>query len=135
MTGLWKDMWIKFRDVVGGLNESLRTEEAGFVVRVDHHATDIFPFRAWASYSPASSPGDEQLVLSLDFKRDGDEVHGHVDIARGDGLVLADEQVADAFDETSSDAPEAILRAAERLQRFVEAHRPLIQSELGRPRP
>lgn len=131
MTGLWDDMWTKFRDVIGRLNDSLGVEEAGFVVRVDHHATDVFAFRGWASYSLASSPGDEQLVLSLDFKRDANEIRGHIDLARGDGLVLSDEQVVEPFDETSSDAPESIRRAAEGLQRFVEAHRSLIQSELG----
>jgi hypothetical protein len=111
VTGLWDDTSTNFRRVVGRLNESLRAVEAGFVVRVDHHTTDVFPFRGWASFSPASSPGDEQLVLSLDFKRDGNEIHGHVDLARGDGLVLADEQVVGPFDETSIDAPDAIRRA------------------------
>jgi hypothetical protein len=119
MTGAWDAMWVRFREVVDLLNESLGVEEAGLIVRVDRHANEGFPFRAWASYSPASSPGDEQLVLSLDFKRDGSEVLGQIDIARGDGLVLAEQQILEPIEELSATAGEAIRDAGERMKLFV----------------
>jgi hypothetical protein len=130
---IWDSIWIRFREVVDHLNKALGADEA-FIVRVDHSTSDAFPFRAWASYSAPSSPGDEHLVLSLDFKRDAGEVRGHVDIARGDGLVLADQQIIDSIDEGSAGASEALRSAADAVERFVMAHRSLIESELKRER-
>jgi hypothetical protein len=67
----WDQVWVVFQESVGRLHHAAEPEGRGFVVRLDRYANETFPFRAHASYSPASAPGDEELVLSVDFKRVG----------------------------------------------------------------
>jgi hypothetical protein len=133
VTRIWDELWLNFHSLVGTLNETIRPEDAGFVVRVGRHANDTFPFRAWASYSPASSPGDEELVLSVDFKRTGPKIEGHVDLARGDGVVLAGQELGEPFNE-ETEAVNAAVRAADAaVQQFIATHRELFESTLRRP--
>lgn len=132
MTSAWDEFWLSFRALVEELNETVGAEEAGFVVCVDRHVNDAFPLRAWVSYSPLSSPGDEAVILSVDFKRAGPKVKGHVDLARADGFVLAEQRLAEPFEENSAAADDAIRAADAAVQRFAMTHCKLLKRELNR---
>ncbi len=128
----WDHIWETFRALVQDLNDSLGVEARGYIVRLDRHSNDVFPFRAWVSYSPAAEPDQEQLVISLDFKRSGHAIVGNIDIARGDGYVLADQAEFDlgGNDGGAGDAAAGIERA---LGTFLADGRRLLEAEL-RPR-
>lgn len=132
MTTGWDRLWMEFKTLVGSLNDTVRPEERGFVVQVARSENDVFPLRAVAAYSPAASPGDEALVLSLDFQRTAGRIEGRVDFARGDGSVLADAPLVDQFAEADAPSDAAIGLATASLQQFLAAHRELVEQELLR---
>jgi hypothetical protein len=89
----WDSIWERFVAVVDRLDARLQPNGRGFVSRVERNANDVFPLRALVSYSPVGSPGDERLVISVDFQRVSGMVVGRADLARGDGSMLADEEI------------------------------------------
>lgn len=134
MTAVWDRLWLDFQTTVEVLNKAVKPEDRGFLVRVERSDNDVFPLRAVATFAPLSSPGDEALVLSMDFRRSEDRVEGHLDLAHGDGLVLADEPLGVA-PETDPAALDSSLRAARsKLERFVRMNQSAIERELSRLR-
>lgn len=130
----WDSLWAGFREDIDDLDRALGLMD-DFAVRLDRSANDRFPLRATASYSPRSSPGDERLVVSLDVKREGGRIVGSVDLARGDGRVLARQQVVDGVDERTIVAEQKLRDAAQAVTRFVTENRSVIDLELrGSPR-
>lgn len=132
MTTIWNDVGDRFLEFLRELSTELGAPEKGFRVAVDRYANESFPLRAGVSFSPLSAPGDEQLVISLDVKRSGDALEGTVDIARGDGLVLAEQQVLEAPEaEVGSEKIRELAHTAEQAaEDFLQAHAKLLSSEL-----
>jgi hypothetical protein len=124
-------IWGSFAAAVEQLNAVVRPEEHGFISRLERSASDRFPLRALASYSPAEAPGDEQLVISLDVGRERTTITGHVDLARGDGLVLADAEVLPSVTEDAIAASPSMLADTETaVAEFVARQEDAVLSEL-----
>ncbi len=136
MSTIWDGVGERFEEFLRHLSHDLRAADKGFRVATDRYANDSFPLRAGVSYSPLTSPGDEQLVISLDVKRSGDVVEAIVDIARGDGFILAEQEILRANESRAQ--PEELgeqARAAERkAEEFLRSQTTLLSLELDRAR-
>lgn len=132
MSASWDQLWSEFAAAVERLNAAVHPESRGYLPKLERSANDAFALRALVSYSPIAAPGDERLVISLDVSREGPDVIGYMDVARGDGFVLAEEEVVHRISEAELAGSPAVLDGAtEALASFVEQQYDTLVLELG----
>jgi len=131
MTDAWMRIGEAFVRAVDRLNEVVCPDDRGFVSRVQQTSNDTFALRALVSYSPRSAPGDEHLVVSLDFRREGQNVVGQADLARGDGFVLDESEILAASPERRFAMSVADVETVEKaVEEFVGRQLEVLRSEL-----
>src|SRR4051812_30485611 len=129
MSDPWRDIAAQWTNVTNSVAHDLRAANPGFWFQAGHHATEAFAFRGWASFSRNGEAGEEDLSLTIDFKRVEQGLKVKSDIARGDGYVLADGPNRLIADDSAS-ISDAFGEAA----MFLKSQRDLMAGELV-PRP
>jgi hypothetical protein len=127
----WEHAWDTINDGFVRVAEELRACNRFLWWSCGHGENETFPFWAYASFNRAGAAGEEDLVLSLSFKRAERRLNFSCDIARGDGEVLA----GGPFASTSLLVDVSALRdwIIERVDEglaFIERERELLESEL-----
>ncbi len=130
MTVALDPIWEVFEAAVHRLNERLAPEALGMVARVQRSSNDVFPLRALVSYSPSATPGDEQLVISVDFRYDGPAIVGTADLARGDGVVLDEAELPAISRDDPAAAASEVTAAGSAVGSFVARQYDTVLSEL-----
>lgn len=136
MTGLpsvWEEVWDRLNVFLLTVVESLRPGNAALWYQIFHSENEAFPFRGGISFvrsgDPASS--DEDIVLSLDFKLAEGLLRATVDIARGDGEILAEAAVAAIRLATdTAGLRQAICDAELAAESFIREQQTLLEKEL-----
>jgi hypothetical protein len=123
-------IWEAFEAAVDRLNERFRPEGFGMIARVQRSSNDVFPLRALASYSASATPGDEQLVISVDFRYNGSTIVGTADLARGDGVVLDEAELPAIGRHDPAVAAGEVTAAAHAVATFVARQYDTVLSEL-----
>jgi hypothetical protein len=96
---------------------------------VGHGSNEPFPLRVYLSFSRTGGRGSEDLVISADVWADAGALVLSADIARGDGLVLA--EVPSQRLQAGDDVTPQVLDWVDRVTSFVAANRGLLAAELS----
>ena len=123
---VWEELWDGLNDFYVVLVSQLAACNERLSGRVSHQETRVFPFTGYVSISRDGS-GDEDLVLEWAVQRRDDRLRVTADIARGDGMVLA-ELPAGEFVEPVEHS--RIVEEQERAVRFFRSHLELIKQEV-----
>jgi hypothetical protein len=128
---VWQEVWSHLRRRLERTAASVRACNSRFRWNLGRNGTDRMPFRAWAAFSRDGRTGEEDLVISVDVRRDGERLVVMCDIAR-DGLdVLAQAERSEVdWGQGEEAARGAVLAAEARIEEFLERHLPVIQAEL-----
>ena len=113
------------------LIDTLRQHDENRWTQVGQDSNELFPFRGWASLSRDATP-NEDVAISVDFRRVDGGVEYRADIAHGDGLILA-ETPAETIELTDDPAAlrAAVSKAMDAVDAFVGAHEDLVVKELS----
>jgi len=96
-------------------------------VRTGVQRTDAFPLSIYSTYSRSGDAADEDLVITVDVRLKPRTVI-QIDIARGDGFILAEE----SYDcSGAADASAALAMALPGLTRFLQSSGNVLARELG----
>lgn len=130
-TSPWEALWDRLNDRFAAIALMLRECNPRLWWSAGHHATEHFPFSAWASFNRTGTAGEEDLVISVTAKLMEGSLVLASDISRGDGLVLADgpERRIRLATDTGTVAA-AIADAGRDLDVFLEDHAGLLREEL-----
>lgn len=122
---VWEEVWNRLNGCFADLAGVVGAQNSKLWWRSGHHANSDLPFRAWASFSRQGIPGEEDLVISVDFKKIEHGLEVTTDIARGNGVILAEAPVEwiALFTDTGSlgSSIVAVQRACEDFLRGQEA--------------
>jgi hypothetical protein len=90
MMSVWEEAWERLNVELVRVASEVMTKSQLFWWRAGHDDNEAFPFRAHMSFGRLDgAPGEEELVVSVDFhKRDG-LLTCATDICMGDGQILA----------------------------------------------
>ena len=86
----WEDLWKRLNDFFGVLVDELRACNEGLGSLPWHHQTTAFPFTGGVSLCKVAPSFDEDLVLTWSVAWREDRLIVTADVARGDGMVLAE---------------------------------------------
>jgi hypothetical protein len=125
VTVIWDDAWTRL--------SAAYTWLAGEVVRVNPkvHFTSLrtagatFVFGAYVSFSRLGVPGEEDLVVSVNCKREGEGLRLTSDIATGDGMILAEGPRANIGEVAAE-----LMGWVALVDDFVRSHRALVCDQL-----
>lgn len=133
MTMNWEPIWARVRGIFQQLADDVARVNAAARSTSGRTATDVFPFGAYLSFSRSGEPGAEDLVVSVDCKRDDEALVLSCDIARGDGDVLAEAPAVTVGlgEDAPARAVAAILAWLVGVEEFVASHRMLVCRELA----
>lgn len=90
MTSVWESAWDVANDAFCSLAEDLREGNPDIWWECGHRQSDAFPFSAYASFSKEGIAGEEDVVVSMSFKQEGEVLVFTSDIALGDGQIIAE---------------------------------------------
>ena len=121
----WDWMWERFIAALEAEIETLRAEYPSLAARWGHYSTPTFPFRGWAVLGLGEA--DELLDLSVDAISKDNSIDITADLARTDGVVLAD---APGWRVAGEDDAALVGDVAEGLERFVRDQHSVIVAEL-----
>jgi len=125
---VWENLGVVFRWLV----EQVTQVNAVAWSSSGRTSTDVFPFGAYLSFSRSGEPGVEDLVISLDCKRVGEELVLSSDIAAGDGYVLADgPTVRIRLGDAIGDAPPEVSAWVDSVADFIRSHQRLVCARLS----
>jgi hypothetical protein len=131
MTPDWDGVWEKLSAVFRRLADEVARENAAAWSASGRTSTDVFPFGAYLSFNRSGEPGVEDVVISVDGKRDGGEIVLSIDIAAGDGLVLAEGPAVRMREEAIGRKSLELAAWVDGVARFIQLNRNLIRSRLG----
>jgi hypothetical protein len=104
----------------------------GLMVRTGRDGNDRFALREWTSFVRRDTPGDEEIVISLDITTEVDGYRAQADIARGDGYVLAASAVETIVLSDDTDTLRAnALKAMRSVETFLATNKELLSGELA----
>lgn len=86
----WEALWMRVSTRLTEVTKKVTAAHPAAWSTISRNGTDAFPFRAAASFGRTGEPGVEDVVVSVDCRVQGGNLRASVDVARGDGLVLAD---------------------------------------------
>ena len=90
MTWAWESAWDSVNNEFTRVAEIVRACNPNLWWECGHQENESFPFRAYAAFNRHGSPGEEDVVISFDFKRSERGLMFTSDVCRGDGEILAD---------------------------------------------
>lgn len=90
MSWSWEPAWDAINDGFARVAADLQERNSALWWNCGHADNEAFPFWAYASFNRDGMAGEEDLVVSLSFKRADGQLAFTSDIARGDGEILAD---------------------------------------------
>ena len=126
-------MWLKGR--FEGVAKELATKNSQLRWSMGRSDSKFFPFRAYASFSKKGIAGEEDIVISIDFKSNDSSLKMSCDIARGDGEVLVDGPCLDINLAKKQKAIEDMFENAQiSIQAFLRQSVTLLEDELGEDR-
>lgn len=129
---IWEDVWDRLNDRLAAIAAVLSQRNPHLWWQAGHSDNAAMPFRAWASFGRNGIPGEEDLVITVDFKRAEHSLEVTADIARGDGLVLADAPPKRISLRTDTGTLREEILAAEQLaEDFISSQQPLLCDELS----
>src|SRR5512146_3130063 len=128
----WDDVWNGLGEAFSRLVLELGRVNPRARATTGRTETAIFPFGAYLAFSRSGEPGVEDVVVSVDCKREDGELKLSSDISRGDGYILAEgpEARVSAMNIDVS-VPEEALEWLHEVIGFIEASRELVCKELG----
>jgi hypothetical protein len=125
----WAPMWNTFKSRIDELHSQLRAVNPEITFNGGRWpSNEASPFCAYASFGFSYKKLDEGLVVSLDCFRVGDRIRRSVDIARGEGEVLAELPDAEAME-----AEVPIEQWAKEVGEFIVANAELVAQVLSVP--
>lgn len=131
MTDVWESGWEVINEAFRDIAEELRHRNPKLWWTCGHSENEAFPFWAYASFSRSGVAGEEDVVVSVSFKRDGGALEFTSDVARGDGEILVDGPRDRIELATDTGAIRAWIESCfDQASVFVNDQRPVLQSEL-----
>jgi hypothetical protein len=131
MSWSWEEAWDSINDSFTRVAIDLRHRNPTLWWSCGHAENETFPFWAYASFNRSGTAGEEDIVLSLSFKRAEGQLHFTCDIARGDGEIVADGPSSSV--PLAADVPSIRDWIAELVGQglaFIEGQRELLRREL-----
>jgi hypothetical protein len=90
MSDVWEKGWDALNGVFRVLADELHAGNPVLWWSCGHADNESFPFWAWASFNRVGVAGEEDVVVSVSFRRTDRGLEFASDVATGDGEVLAD---------------------------------------------
>jgi hypothetical protein len=98
---VWEELWDRLNDFYTVLISQHRASNPRLWAQVAHQETSVFPFTGYMSVCKDGPGGDEDLVLTWSVQRSNGDLLASADIAREDGVVLAETNVTKLADPVS----------------------------------
>jgi hypothetical protein len=126
----WEQGWKHLEAAFGKAAEEFRQSNPALWCRTGWRSTAKFPFDAWIELKRVEDPARlEDIVVFVSFSWEAGSYRGEVDIATGEGSVLADgpttELVADP-----AEWPAQLERYSADVLLFIEDHRLMLRDAL-----
>lgn len=121
-------LWPPLHDIFEELLQDVAVCNPHVWSTLAHHETEVFPFTGYMSLGKAGMPGEEDLVLTFGIQKQQHGLLIRVDIARGDGQVVAD---GPAFEIMGTPLDQqALQEARDGAVSFFSVQRQLLRDEL-----
>src|ERR1035438_1952080 len=129
LADIWEEVWEMINATFQRIATSLAVTHPTMCWSSGHNDNDAFPFRGYAAFKKSSA--DEEVVASVDFHKQDDELRFSADIGLDDGRILADGPVGVIKIAAGLATARADIDAAVKdIVRFLEANEPVIRSAM-----
>ena len=126
---MWEEVWQALNECFTRIADLLRAERPTLEWTSGHSDNEAFAFRAFASFS-TRGPGEEDVVVSVDFERREGELYYSSDVAMEDGQVLADGPSGTLILATEEAVRKEVKSAVNAIEKFVLSSAPLIKEHI-----
>jgi hypothetical protein len=87
---VWDELRAGLKESFDALVDQLRASSPRLGCLAGHHRTTHFPLTAYVSLCRTAPSSEEDLVLTWSIQWQGECLVSAIDIARGDGMILAE---------------------------------------------
>lgn len=129
-TGSWEDIWDVLNGELTGLAGRLALRNPKLRWTVGHLESKAFPFTGYLALSREGIAGQEDVVVSVGVRNEGDTLRWTSDIATGEGEVLAD---GPGFTTPTAGDPSWSVQALSETIRFLSAQESLLADLVATP--
>jgi hypothetical protein len=127
----WDESWRRLEGVFASVAQELRSCNPALWLKSGRRTSPQSPFDAWAEFVRVKDPDrTEDIVVFVAVTSDEDGCRASVDIATGEGVVLADGPTRVLAPEASAVAASAMLSYVADVQRFLSDHHGVLREAL-----
>jgi hypothetical protein len=127
----WDECWRRLEGVFASVAQDLRGCNPALWLKSGWRSSQQSPFDAWAEFVRVKDPDRiEDIVVFVAVTSDEDGFRASVDIATGEGVVLADGPTRMLPPEPSAAAVPAMLSYVADVQRFLADHHRVLREAL-----
>jgi len=131
MTWAWESAWDSVNDEFLRVADTVRACNSSLWWQCGHQENESFPFWAYASFGRHGNAGEEDVVISIDFKRSDGHLMFTSDISRGNGEILQDGPASEITLATDTGTVRQwIARSIDAALAFVSKNEDLLRREL-----
>lgn len=135
LAALFDALWMCMKVRLETIAKEIATKNSQLKWSIGRSDSQFFPFRAYASFNQKGTAGEEDIVISIDFKSNDSSLKMSCDIARGDGEILADGPCLNINLEKEQTEVEDMFKSAQiSIEVFLKQSVTLLKEQLGENR-